>query len=143
MPNVLVDTGVWYAMFDRHDSAVDREGLERLALRIDAMSVVVPWPIAYETLRTKFVRKRLPLELFERKMKARNIQFVDDAPYRVKAFDLAIDSSLYKNRPLSMVDCVLRLLLDDASSRVRFLATFNIADFSDVCRNRRIEILGP
>jgi predicted nucleic acid-binding protein len=56
MSSILVDTGVWYAMFDTSDRVRERKAIESLASRIDAMSIIVPWPVVYETLRTKFVR---------------------------------------------------------------------------------------
>ena len=64
MASVLVDTGVWYALFDPTDRIASEEVVDALQARIEVHSVVVPWPIAYETLRTSFVRKRLALERF-------------------------------------------------------------------------------
>lgn len=142
MPIVLVDTGVWYAIFDTRDLVRTRDEVEQLAAQLQTMTVVVPWPTMYETLRTSFVRNRLALQLFERQLKGPNIVFVEDAPYRDAAFELALESSLNRGRPLSMVDCVIRLLLDDINTSVRYLATYNIGDFVDVCRDRHIEILG-
>ena len=55
--------------------------------------------------------------------------------------ELALESSLKGRRPLSMVDCLIRLLLDDANTRIDYLATFNVRDFGDVCRNNGVEIL--
>jgi predicted nucleic acid-binding protein len=141
MSTVLVDTGVWYAIFDSRDRPNDREAVERLSSLIEIMSIVVPWPIAYETLRTKFVRNRLALELFERRLKSPNVVFVDDAPYRNTAFDLSLKSSLRGHRPLSMVDCMLRMMLDEANTKIRYLATYNEKDFFDVCARRNIELL--
>jgi len=40
-----------------------------------------------------------------------------------------------------MVDCVIRLVLDDVNTRVDLLATLNQPDFIDVCANRRIEVV--
>ena len=65
MPSVLVDTGVWYALSDPNDRVAREVDLDALQARIEVHTVVVPWPIAYETLRTSFVRKRFALERFE------------------------------------------------------------------------------
>jgi hypothetical protein len=111
-----------------------------MARRIEPMSIIVPWPTAYETLRTKFVKNRMALAAFERQMRAANIAFVDDVAYRDEAFQLALDSTR-RNRPLSMVDCLMRLMLDDRATRIGYLATFNIPDFFDVCHARGISIL--
>jgi hypothetical protein len=116
------------------------EDVRFLESRIEALSVVIPWPIAYETLRTRFVRNRQGLERFEQRLKSPKIKLVDDAPYREDALALSIESSLRGHRPLSMVDCVIRILLDDANVKIRYLATYNAADFADVCARRSIEL---
>jgi hypothetical protein len=74
-------------------------------------------------------------------LKSTHVEYLDDAPYREAALDLAFSSSLTDFRPLSMVDCLIRLLLDDINVRVHYLATFNRADFNDLCQKRRIELI--
>ena len=141
MRSVLVDTGVWLAIFDPRDRVRDRESVDALALRLEKMSVVVPWPITYETLRTRFVRNRLALEGFERQLKSPLTEFLGDDPYREKALAHALESSLRRRRPLSLVDCMIRILLDQPTPRIRYLATYNVADFIDICTKRNIELL--
>lgn len=139
MDAVIVDTGVWYAIFDRRDSH-HREAQDKAEL-LSLLTVAVPWPIAYETLRTRFVRNSVALGQFEQFLKSSNVEFVDDDGFRDAAFQLSLDSSLRGSRPLSMVDCLIRLMLDDTNTRVRYLATFNVGDFIDVCDRNRIEII--
>jgi predicted nucleic acid-binding protein len=139
MEAVIVDTGVWYAMFDSRDPNYG-DAEEKIEL-ISMLKVAVLWPTAYETLRTKFVRKSLALQQFETFLKSPNIEFIDDDPFREDAFQLSLESSLRRSRPLSMVDCLIRLALDDTDLNIRFLATFNARDFIDVCRRNRVEII--
>lgn len=140
MAPILVDTGVWYALCDARDETVSREVADDIYARVRVHSIIMPWPIAYETLRTRFVRNRLAMERFEQEIKSSRIVFLDDAPYRDDALVLSIDSSLRRGRPLSMVDCVMRLLMDDVRTRIRYLVTFNERDFVDVCTARQIEL---
>jgi predicted nucleic acid-binding protein len=140
MASILVDTGIWYALCDSKDQAVSREVVDDIYARLRVHSVVIPWPIAYETLRSQFVRNRLALERFERELKSPNTVLIDDAPYREDALALSIESSLRRGRPLSMVDCIIRLLIDDVKMKIRYLVTFNARDFADVCRKRQIEL---
>jgi hypothetical protein len=63
--------------------------------------------------------------------------------YVQDAFDIAIDSSLSHARPLSMVDCAIRLILDDVNTRVDYLMTFDPGDFFDVCERRRVRLVEP
>ncbi|KAB7739836.1 PIN domain-containing protein [Parvibaculum sedimenti] len=141
MNAILVDTGVWYAIFDQRDRPQEREAVDRLADRIARFHIIVPWPVTYETLRSRFVKNRLALEGFEKQLKSPNIILVEDTPYRDEALALSLESSLRKNRPLSLVDCLIRILLDEPDMKIRYLATYNERDFSDICRNRSIEIL--
>jgi len=140
MPSVLVDTGVWIALCDLRDRTVDESTMNDIYDRVIAHSIVIPWPVVYETLRTRFVRNRLALSRFEQEVKSPRVILVDDAPYRDSAISLSIESSLRRGRPLSMVDCVIRLLLDDISTKIKYMVTFNPKDFTDVCTSRRIEL---
>ena len=140
MVNVLVDTGAWYALCDPRDTTVPRSTIEDIYRRLEVYRVILPWPIAYETLRTSFVKNRLALERFEHEAKKLNIDLFDDRSYRERAYQLVFESGLRRGRPLSMVDCLLRLLIEDDHVRIDGMITFNLRDFVDVCRKRRIEL---
>lgn len=140
MASILLDSGVWYALCDSRDRTASREVIDEIYARVKVHTIVVPWPIVYETLRTRFVRSRPAMERFKQEIKSPRIILLDDAPYRDDALAHAIDWSLRRGRALSMVDCVLRLLLDDVQTRIQYLVTFNQRDFVDVCERRRIEV---
>lgn len=141
MATVLVDTGVWYAIFDPRDRPHDGVAVRALAEQIQTMSAVVPWPITYETVCSKFAKNRIALEGFERLLKSSRVSFLDDVPYRQAALDHSFDSSLRGNRPLSLTDCLLRVVLDSPDTRIQYLATYNARDFHDICTRRRVQIL--
>ena len=44
-------------------------------------------------------------------------------------------------RPISLVDMVMRLMLENVNVPVSGLLTFNPKDFHDVCRKRGLEML--
>lgn len=131
MDAVIVDTGVWYALFDSRDGYYNLA--EEKADLLSRLKVVVPWPTAYETLRSRFVKNTPALGQFEHFLKSPNIEFLEDEAFRAAAFELSLHSSLRKTRPLSMIDCLIRILIDDTNTRIRYLATFNARDFIDVC----------
>ena len=140
MDRILIDTGVWYSRYDKRDTAASREDVETIFELVQPFDIILPWPIAYETLRTKFTRNRIAMSLFEEELKSPKIQFIDDTRYRDKAIELSFESS--RNwRPLSMVDCVLRLMMDDSNVQIKYFATWNPKDFQDVCITKRIELL--
>ena len=138
MQYVLIDTGVWYAMFDPRDQHQAKVAKKQEILEL--FTLVIPWPTMYETLRTRMVRNRQAMYQIEDYLKRPNLTFLDDSPYREKALELAFSSSLRKFRQLSMIDCLLRLILEDDNVMINYLATFNDEDFLDVCHARRIAI---
>ena len=141
MPSALVDTGVWYAIFDPRDRINDRENVEALAELLETMTVVVPWPVTFETVRTRFARNVQAMAAFERQLRSHRTVLLEDAPYREDALNHCFDSSLRMRRPLSLLDSLLRVVISDPNTRIDFLATYNNADFHDVCAARRVELL--
>jgi predicted nucleic acid-binding protein len=139
LENALADTGLWYAMFDRRDQY--HSEAKKKAAALEPFRIVLPWPTLYETLRTKFVKNSVALGQFERFLKRPNVTYLDDSSFRNAAFEMALESSLRQGRPLSMVDCLIRLLLEDVTTRIGYLATLNVQDFADVCRKKGIEII--
>jgi predicted nucleic acid-binding protein len=142
MPNILVDTGFWIGLCDPKDNLESKDEIKNIYEKVVIHRVIIPWPVSYETLRTGFVKKRMALELFERELKSTRVELFDDAPYRQDAMELSFNSTR-KGRPLSMVDCLLRLMMDDVKNRINYFVTLNVRDFADVCRKRSIELWSP
>lgn len=132
---LLVDTGFWIALYDttdsRHAKAIANSDL------VEEYPVVVPWPVLYETVGTRIVKRR-EFSRFEDVLKRGNAVLLEDSPYREACLDDVFSDG---NRPLSLVDLVIRRILDDTSVRIEGLITFNPKDFADVCARRRIEIV--
>ncbi len=139
MKSALVDTGIWIAMFDPRDQ--HRVEVEAITEYLDSCHLILPWPTLYETLRTRMARNRSAIQGFESYLKRSRISFLDDEPYRETALRMAFSFSLREYRPLSMVDCLLRLILDDTNVKINYLATFNYGDFIDICRKKRVAII--
>ena len=140
MDRFLIDTGLWYSRYDARDTAGSRDDMETIFELAQPFDIILPWPIAYETLRTRFTKNKIGMSLFEEELKSPKIQFIDDGKYRDEAIELSFESSR-NGRPLSMVDCLLRLIMDDSNVQIRYFATWNPRDFHDVCANRRIEMV--
>jgi predicted nucleic acid-binding protein len=133
----LVDTGFWYALLDERDSyhsvaKAKTEGLFRL-------TYLVPWPVMYETLCTRFVRRPHVVRTFETLLKRPNAIQVDDCKYRDEALSLTLNDN--RARGISLVDNVLRMLLEDRSIVIGALYTFNQRDFADICRHRGVVLV--
>ena len=136
---VLVDTGFWIALFDPRDQHHQEAGakedyLERLAL-------VLPWPTVYETVRTRLVRRPDWVLSLDRRLKKPNVELIDDREYREDAYLYAVQYSTRRRRPISMVDMLCRLVIEDPCVRVDYVLTTNAPDFADVCRSCGVELL--
>lgn len=136
MLNILVDSGIWFALFDARDGNYVRASQK--AAVIEDNRVILPWPIMYETLNTRLVKNPLSLQRMRSVIKSPKTAIIDDKPYRDSAVDEMLTAALQQARSLSLVDCVLRGLLRDINVRVDAFMTFNEGDFADVCRARSI-----
>jgi hypothetical protein len=136
---VLIDTGFWIALFDErdpmHSAVTEREGFLELA------TPLVPWPTVYETLRTRFVRRPIWMAGLDQLLRRLPAGFVDDGPYRASAYALAVEFSVHRKRPISMVDVLCRLLIEDPNVRIDYMLTTNPDDFADVCGEHGVELL--
>lgn len=141
MPTTIIDTGVWLSLVDRNDNAASRADIDAIDELLQDHRIVLPWPVGFETLRTKLARKRIAMQALERRLKSPLVEWVEDQPYRADALEMTFDSAIRGGRALSMVDCLMRLMLDDLSLKINYLATWNARDFEDVCQPRRIVIL--
>ncbi len=135
---LLVDTGAWLALFDPTEAY--HEAISGYADLIEIAHLVVPWPMACETLRTRFVRRPAWVAALDQRLSKPSVTFVDDAPYCKEAYSLTVESSIRKKRDLSMVDMLCRLLIDDPDVDIKYLLTPNKKDFYDVCYKNGVEI---
>ncbi len=133
---LLVDTGAWLALFDRHDE--HHQTILDVADLIDEAHLIVPWPLLYETPRTRLVRRREWVSRLDERLRRPSVTFVDDAEYRATAYALTVEIATRRGRDLSMIDTLCRLLIEDVNVRVGNLLTTNRKDFLDVCTARGV-----
>lgn len=139
MNNILVDTCFWIALFDARDS--DHHKAIELLPYLDLGNVIIPYPTLYETINTRFSRNKVWVEEFEKILKNKNIQFIEDIEYKENALLLTFDSTLNKNRALSLVDMIIRLILEDVNIKTDYLISFNRGDFIDLCHKKGVKLL--
>ena len=135
MKNVLLDSGFWFALLtegdQHHERAVEifnqREGLRFL----------IPFPSLYETVNTKFVKEKNH-QILRAHINSLAIELVHDDRYKQDAYDTTLQQT---KRDLSLVDMVIRLMLEDPDLHIEALVTFNPKDFVDICQNRQVEMI--
>ena len=136
---LLVDSGFFFALFnprDQHhsDACKKQDWLE-------ALSVVVPWPILYETINTRFVRRPETIVRFESILRSHDTVLLDDSPYRLDAYEDVFAQAKAKRNAMSLVDAVLCAILADTNVRIDAMLTFNSIDFGNICSVQRVELL--
>jgi predicted nucleic acid-binding protein len=149
MRAICVDAGFFIALYDEGDEH-HPIAKERFVKYFEGTSnqLLAPWPILYETVSTRMVRDRRRVEHFRRHWRLferdRRLTLLDDQPLREAALaeclaEVEHDPRHY--RSLSLADRVIRALLADRTLRINCFLTFNLPDFVDICRKRRIEVV--
>ena len=136
---ILVDSGFWLALYDQRD-AYHRQAIQRDDVLLRA-NILIPWPSLYETFNTRFAKNMAAVKSFEALLRQPHVELLVDEPYRLDALDIAFSMSVTRSRPMSLVDAVIRLILEDVSVLKHGLLTFNAGDFTDLCGKHRIELL--
>lgn len=135
---LLVDTGFLFALRDGRDqfhaSAKAKQNW------LDELPVILPWPVLYETLNTRFVGIPGAIDWFDRLVLSPSTEILDDSRYR-KACYRTVHATARRGRRLSLVDTVLRAIIEDSNVAVGALLTFDPRDFADVCRQHSVELL--
>ena len=135
---VIVDTSYFYALFDQrddwHESALEKQRY------LDEFSVIVPWPVLYETLGTRFVKRQERLIGFAKILRKPDTEIVDDSPYREAACRRVMDTRNSESRE-SLVDTIILALMDDEKMKIDALLAFNARDFRAFCFRKSISYL--
>jgi predicted nucleic acid-binding protein len=149
MKDICVDAGFLIGLYNVQDEFHDRATQYFLSMfDKENNCLVIPWPILYETVRTKTVRNRDAMLSLERDWKYllmhKRLTLLSDVPFREDVVDECF-SELRKpdrqRRNLSIVDRVIRRILSDRSVRIDVFITFNPKDFADVCKTSQREML--
>ena len=134
----IVDAGFWIALFDPTDKHHARA--ELMADQLLKRSILFPWPLLYEVLRTRFVRRPGWVKPFYEYVESLSNRLVDDSRYRTDALREVRHWSVHRARPISLVDMIIRMMLEDSHMAVTHLITFNARDFSDACIKNGVQI---
>lgn len=136
--NVLIDSCFWFALFNSSDQY--NKIAEDIYNVIEKHKLLIPWPTLYETLNTKFVKNSNHFDPMQRILSQNNIVKLDDTQYKSNALN-TLDKYIKMNKHYSLVDLVIRFMLEDINLRVEALVTFNLRDFQDLCYARSIQLI--
>jgi predicted nucleic acid-binding protein len=132
---IIADTCFWLAAFDPKDG--NHKAAANLLEQLVHQDLLMPWPIMYETLRTRTVKNPTMMAAFEHVISRPRVIKIDDSKYRIKCLETAFVTAR-NDRPISLVDLIVRAVLEDTNYHITQLITYNERDFEDVCHRRGI-----
>lgn len=139
MINVLIDTGFWFAKYKPTDQ--HHKQAMRVLLDPKIHYLLLPFPSFYEVFNTKFCKRQGDMNSLSAYLENFKKEYIDDDNYRYSALEITwLEGKLHKF-PKSLVDNVIRGILDDPNIKVDALLTFNVEDFYDICIKNKIEII--
>ena len=138
--NIVVDSGFWFALFTKSDKHhIQALSIEKNLLKDGLFNLLIPWPTLYETINTKFVKKRDILPKFQYYINHPKSLKIDDEFYKNKMIEMVLNPK--KGEDFSAVDWIIRDILADRNIKTDALITFNERDFIDLCCKYNIEII--
>ena len=81
MNNIIVDSGFWYALYDKRDQY--HAEANELAEYLELGNIVMPFPTLYESINTRFTKRTDWMKEFERLLELNNVQLIDDSEYTI------------------------------------------------------------
>ena len=136
---ILVDTGFWIALYNERDG-YHNDAEELFQLIVDT-NIIIPWPTLYETINTRLAKNYKGINKFEKIIKMPNTMLLEDVEYKERALQFSIENSTKAIRPISLVDAIIREIIEDVNINIDYLITYNRGDFIDLCQKRKVEIL--
>lgn len=136
----LTDACFWLAVYDPRDQHHHRvcDLFDKIK---NASYLLIPWPVNYEVLRTRLVKKTEVLHRFLSDLKSPRITVVDDSKYRQDALEEIDAWAKRRQRCHGLVDMVIRQMLLKSDERIDGFITFNERDFIDICQRRKIPVV--
>lgn len=133
--NVLIDTCFWFAYYDGSDK--NHQEAKKIMEMLAHHRILVPYPTLYETIDTRFCRRTEWMDHFNRLIHSSRCVLVQDDKYKEHTLTMSVDAVLTKHRAISLVDMVIRQMIDDVDLKSDVVISFNCDDFVDICRKKR------
>jgi predicted nucleic acid-binding protein len=150
MKSICVDAGFLIGLYDETDDHHDDANVLFLELFEETdNSLLVPWPILYETISTRMARRRgKGIKSLERDWNIlsaqRRLHLLADERFRDEAVIecfAEVRKPYPQIRALSLADRIVRRILSSREFRISAFITFNPEDFHDVCKRFDCEMI--
>ena len=121
---VLVDTCYWISLFDPTDDPKLTVEAEQISEDIEDEEIIIPFPTLYEFVNSRLSRREAKIE-FERLLLRPNVTRLSDTKYKEKALDNFFIKSRYSHSDISLVDEVLKLIIEDKQLKIDYIVSFD------------------
>lgn len=127
MKTIIIDTGYWIALFNPEKNLKLQDDVKLISEIITNYKVLVPFPTLYEFLNSKFSRNK-NTKYFRNELSKPNYIKVDDSEYKERALNKFFEKTNYtKSEDISLVDEVIKEMIDDINLKTDYLVTFDEA----------------
>ena len=122
--NILTDSCFWIALYDPAHNLSLAEEAERMADEISNENIIIPFPTLYEFVNSRLSRREVRQQ-FESILKKSNVILLNDEKYIFEALENFFKKSEQSYNDISLVDEVLKLIIEDKNLKIDYLASFD------------------
>ncbi len=138
----LADTCYWLGLITPDDQHHDTSLTISQLIDEQQNMLLVPWPCLYETLATRLTNNRERLLHFESLINRKSqVQFIDDADYKIRAFEMVFEKAANEGFTTSLTDAVIIEILTSRDFKIDGLISYNHRDFESFCKGLDIEYI--
>jgi predicted nucleic acid-binding protein len=122
--NIVIDSCFWIALLDPRDNRENSYKAKMISSDIENEALIIPFPTLYEFVNSRLSRRDARFQ-FETLLSKPNIIRISDIEYKDQALDNFFTSNRNQYSDISLVDEVIKLILDDRSLKLDFIVTFD------------------
>jgi predicted nucleic acid-binding protein len=123
---VVLDSGFWIALYEPEKEPIKSEIASTIAEVIDESIICIPWPTMFEFVNSRLGR-RDTLNQFKRITERPNAFLINDTKYRKAALDGVFNKHLKHYGDISLVNEVIKLMIEDPSLQIDYFVSFDEA----------------
>lgn len=121
---ILVDTCYWISLYDPTDDPKQTVEAERISEEIENEEIIIPYPTLYEFVNSRLSRREAKVA-FEQLLLKPNITCLSDIDYKEKALENFFMKSRNGYSDVSLVDEVIKLIIEDKQLQIDYLVSFD------------------
>ncbi len=126
---ILLDACFWISYLEPQDNPKLSLEANRIFKDFENETLVIPFPTLYEFVNSKLSRSKNKdgRDLFERVLNTKKIEKIADEEYKEIALINFFKNSSFGISDISLVDEVIKLIIDDPNYKIDYIATFDEA----------------